>query len=611
MKLGQILLNAGVITPEQLADALEQQGKYGGRLGEILQGITHVRALDFYKGLAEHFSLPFVNLLEQVPEKSLLNAEERAIYVEQLFLPVAKEGDVWTIATANPCQTTFDFLKKRYGDATKMVVTSKFDIIWTLQKYFDDRIIQEVVNDLFEKTPHMSAATVLSNGQKVFFLIILFTAIVTGLISGHLLLMIFNGVITVAICGTLVYKLFLTVLGLTARGYKQEKLLKINDKDLPVYSVLVPLYQENELILAHLIKHLELLDYPRHLLDIKLLIEKDDLTTIGFLKKMNLPTNYEFIYVPFGGPRTKPKACSYGLKFARGEFMTIYDAEDAPDPDQLRKVVATFREGDERLGCVQCHLSYYNSKENWLTKMFTLEYSYWFDLMLPALSMMRWPIPLGGTSNHMRTAFLNKISAWDPFNVTEDAELGIRLARLGLITQVINSTTQEEAPSHMRNWFYQRTRWLKGYMQTYLTHMRRPFKLLRILGPFGFLSFQLFIGGTILSNFCNIIVWIIFAVTLTLGPAATNFMFPSPIIEMAWFNFIVGSLIVIILNILGILRRKMYSLLLFSLTSPIYWLLMSLANYRAIWHLIVKPSHWEKTTHGTSGYIMATEEKKQ
>jgi len=602
MKLGTRLVEAGLISPEELAKALEEQEKYGGRLGEILQAITHVRALDYYQSLAKHLSMDFVNLLDNEVNSSLLKADERALYLEHLVIPIAQNEHL-ILATADPGPETQAFVETYWGKNCKIVATSKFDILWTLQKVFDDQYINESVNDLFAKTPHLSGSKVLTLGQKIFFLILLFAGILTGLYSMHLLLLIFSAVITIGLCGTLVYKLILTVIGLALPHYHKAELLKIDARTLPVYSLLVPLYQENEIILTHLIHKLSQLDYPHHLLDIKLILEKDDQETIEILKKMSLPNNYEFIYVPFGGPRTKPKACNYALNFARGEYVALFDVEDSPEPDQLKKVVATFRKSDEQLVCVQCRLSYYNIKENWLTRLFTLEYSYWFDLLLPTMSFLHLPVPLGGTSNHLRTSVIRKISAWDPFNVTEDAELGLRLHRLGLKTKVIDSVTYEESPVQVRNWFKQRARWIKGYMLTYLVHMRRPFKTLRIMGPYGFLSLQFLIGGTPLSNLMNVVVWAIFAITLLMGPDATNYMFPEPLYSVAMFNLIVGTIVIIILNMLAIIRRGWYGMSLFSIISPLYWLLMSFASYRALYQLITKPSQWDKTKHGVSRYL--------
>ena len=216
--------------------------------------------------------------------------------------------------------------------------------------------------------------------------------------------------------------------------------------------------------------------------------------------------------MPPSQPQTKPKACNFALRFARGEYLVIYDAEDRPEPDQLRKVVATFRRSPPNTACLQCRLNYYNASENWLTRMFTLDYALWFDQVLPGLERLNMPIPLGGTSNHFRIDVLRELHAWDPFNVTEDADLGIRIGQKGYRVGVVDSTTFEEASCHAGNWIRQRSRWIKGYMQTLLVHTRRPLHLIRSAGPLGFLGFVFFIGGTVLSGLLNPIFWVLYLV---------------------------------------------------------------------------------------------------
>jgi cellulose synthase/poly-beta-1,6-N-acetylglucosamine synthase-like glycosyltransferase len=178
-----------------------------------------------------------------------------------------------------------------------------------------------------------------------------------------------------------------------------------------------------------------------------------------------LDAHMQVLVVPEGAPRTKPRATQYALQFARGEYVVVYDAEDAPEPDQLRRALAALRAGGERLGCLQAQLNIYNSDATWFTRQFTVEYTALFDCILPTLERLRLPVPLGGTSNHFPRAVLDAVGGWDPYNVTEDADLGIRLARAGWHVGVLNSTTWEEAPPTFRIWKGQRTRWLKGWMQ--------------------------------------------------------------------------------------------------------------------------------------------------
>jgi cellulose synthase/poly-beta-1,6-N-acetylglucosamine synthase-like glycosyltransferase len=241
---------------------------------------------------------------------------------------------------------------------------------------------------------------------------------------------------------------------------------RLPDWQLPVYSVLVPLFREAR-VLPGLIAALRALDYPPAKLDIMLVVEEIDIEMQATLLSLELPPTFRTVVVPKHEPQTKPKALNYALQFARGDFVVVYDAEDRPEPDQLRLALDLFRRAPPKLGCLQAQLNIYNATQSWLTRQFTIEYSVLFDAILPALERLRLPVPLGGTSNHFPRARLIEVGAWDPFNVTEDADLGIRLSRLGFRTRALNSTTWEEAPPGFGTWLKQRTRWLKGWMQSF------------------------------------------------------------------------------------------------------------------------------------------------
>ncbi len=360
--------------------------------------------------------------------------------------------------------------------------------------------------------------------------------------------------------------------------------------DLPVYTILAPLYDEPEIV-PQLIEALSDLDYPPDLLDIKLLLEEDDTRTLAAIQALNLPACFELLHVPALAPRTKPKACNYGLAFARGEFTVIYDAEDMPDPDQLRRAVAKFGKSDPETACLQARLNFYNPRDNWLTRQFTLEYSMWFDLLLPGLKRLGLPIPLGGTSNHFRTDVLRAIGGWDPYNVTEDADLGLRLARRGYRCSILNSTTYEEANSETFNWLRQRTRWQKGYMMTWLVHMRHPVWLARQLGLWRTLGFHLFFGGTVLLALCTPL-----ALPLLLSGLILSF---DPVLKLLKFGTLIGGFATLFsCAIAGALSRGNYDLVKDVWRTPFYWLLTMAANIRAVWQLFHCPFYWEKTRHG-------------
>ncbi|MBT7672122.1 MAG: glycosyltransferase, partial [Proteobacteria bacterium] len=340
---------------------------------------------------------------------------------------------------------------------------------------------------------------------------------------------------------------------------------------------------------------------------IKMVVEGDDHETIEIIKSLALPSFFEIVRVPPSELRTKPKACNYALKFARGEFVTIYDAEDKPELDQLKLALIAYRDGGDDLACVQCELNYYNAHENWLTRMFAMEYTFWFDLILPAMNNFKFPIPLGGTSNHFRLDTMEEMQAWDPYNVTEDADLGIRIYRLGNKTTVIPSTTWEEATSRLIPWIKQRTRWIKGYMQTYLIHLRNPSKLYREFGFMKLLSFHLFVGGNVFAHLVNLILFLIFLISLTIGFEKSRILFPPLVLEFALFNLVAGNLLLMFLHVMAISRRKMKMkrMAIYILTVPGYWLLHSIASYRALYQLFVKPHYWDKTDHGVSRFLQS------
>ena len=372
----------------------------------------------------------------------------------------------------------------------------------------------------------------------------------------------------------------------------------IPESELPSYTLLVPLYLEGS-VAAGLVSAMSALDYPKDQLEILFLTEADDYETRAALAASELAGHMRVITVPDGAPRTKPRALNYGLTFARGEFVAIYDAEDVPDPGQLRAAVAAFRSAGSETACVQARLSIYNPGRNFLTRQFTLEYAALFDGILPALDRLGLPLPLGGTSNHFRRRDLDNAGAWDPFNVTEDADLGVRLARLQKRVAMFDSVTWEEAPDTPGAWFAQRTRWIKGWMQTYLVHMRDPVKLWRELGTRRFFGFQLIFGGLIVSALAHpffyaaIVTGMIDGTFLKLPVGGAD----AALWWICCFNAAAGFASSIALVALAVARRGGRLLIRSALGLPLYWLAISLASYRALFEIATRPHYWAKTPH--------------
>lgn len=371
----------------------------------------------------------------------------------------------------------------------------------------------------------------------------------------------------------------------------------LEDSRLPRYTILMPAYDEPEVI-TNLVRATDSIDYPEDRLELMLLLEEDDERTLGVLLDVDLPKQVRVLLVPAAGPRTKPKACNYGLYFADSELVTIYDAEDRPAPQQLRDAAAAFAGGSDELVCVQARLDYYNAAQNMLTRWFTVEYASWFGMFLPGLHALRLPIPLGGTSNHIRADVLRERGAWDAYNVTEDADLGLRFARAGFTTGVLDSVTGEEANSEPVNWIRQRSRWYKGYLQTWLVHFRDLGAAFEELGVRGALSTTLLIGATPVLAATNLVAWLMTAIFVIGVPPGWYSVFPVGTVYLGLFVTLVGNAWTVYLSVLAMVYTKESRFAWASLTYPLYWLLMAVAATKAIYQLVRRPFYWEKTVHG-------------
>jgi cellulose synthase/poly-beta-1,6-N-acetylglucosamine synthase-like glycosyltransferase len=440
------------------------------------------------------------------------------------------------------------------------------------------------------------------------------------------------GVFTGALC--LVYFLALSFRALAVwigghQGLRSESLTE-PPGGWPTYTVLVPLYKERN-VARNILVSLGKLDYPRERLDVKFLLEADDPETLQALEQAGVPPWAEVVVVPPGQPKTKPRACNHGLARARGEFLVIFDAEDRPDPDQLKQAAIAFLSVDKNVVCLQAQLAYHNHAQNLLTRWFALEYNVWFRRYLGGLVRLGVPIPLGGTSNHFRTKTLHEVGGWDPFNVTEDCDLGVRLYVARHRTLTLDSTTWEEANSRVGNWIRQRSRWLKGYLITHLVWARRPFLLVGRLGPWGAFGF-------LLSVFCvgalaalNLGLWFalsiqiaFLAIDLRHGYTLHDLLFTRDLDHERWswpmvymghaedpvlstlsqvffaaaVCLLLGNLLFVLIALLAGRRPGQNGLWWAALLTPVYWVLISIAAWKGVWQLLVKPHFWEKTVHG-------------
>ncbi len=451
--------------------------------------------------------------------------------------------------------------------------------------------------------PHETALQRLLLHQRVVITAIACILLLAFIINWHGTLVFLILCLTLLYFSDLLFNLFLIY-----RSFNQSpeivvgeaEFQEIPDSAWPTYTVFCPLYKEWE-VLPQFVTAMSKLDYPKDKLTVMLLLEEDDTQTIEYARAMNLPTYFEIVVVPHSMPKTKPKACNYGLTKTQSEYCVIYDAEDVPDPLQLKKAVVAFHKVPANTICIQAKLNFYNPHQNLLTRLFTAEYSLWFDLVLTGLQTINAPIPLGGTSNHFRTKDLHHLKGWDAFNVTEDCDLGLRLVKHGYQTAIIDSQTLEEANSDVKNWFYQRSRWIKGYIQTYFVHMRKAKTFIQRWNLFQLVTFQLLVGGKVLSMFINPLMWFItltyFIFRSQFGPFIES-LYPSSVLYMAFFSFVFGNFLYLYYYMIGCYKRGHDDLIKYVFFVPIYWLGMSVAAWYAVYKLITAPHHWFKTQHG-------------
>ena len=373
--------------------------------------------------------------------------------------------------------------------------------------------------------------------------------------------------------------------------------VRIDDDKLPIYTIICALYREANVV-DDLVAAIRALDYPIEKLDVKFVLEPDDKATGNAFARLNLGPPFEIITAPRFGPRTKPKALNVALALARGTYTVVFDAEDTPEPNQLRRAVAAFMADDDELACLQASLTIDNTADNWLACMFTANYAGQFDVLLPGFTALRLPFPLGGSSNHFRTSVLRSTGGWDPHNVTEDADLGIRLHRLGYRAAALPSTTYEEAPTRFVPWLKQRTRWYKGWMQTWRVHTRRPIRLVSELGLAGAAAFQLFLACNVLSALIHPIYLAILCYYLFAQPPEGIIAAMGGTAQLFAATLIAGYASAITLDLIGLQRRGLLAHAWVLLLTPLYWLLLSLAAWRALYQLLSAHNHWEKTEHG-------------
>jgi cellulose synthase/poly-beta-1,6-N-acetylglucosamine synthase-like glycosyltransferase len=375
---------------------------------------------------------------------------------------------------------------------------------------------------------------------------------------------------------------------------------RMPDRQLPVYTVIAALYREAACVPA-LLRALDALDYPREKLQLILVLEPNELATRAAIARHGPMPHLQVLIAPSIPPQTKPKALNCALPFARGAFTAVYDAEDRPHPGQLRAALDVFRNHASDVACAQASLCIENFEKTGLTRMFAAEYAGQFDVFLPGFAEMRLPLPLGGSSNHFRTDVLRKVGGWDAWNVTEDADLGFRLARFGYRSVTFDSTTQEEAPTTFKIWLGQRSRWMKGWMQTWRVHMRHPRRLWREAGPRGLLALNVIVGGNVVTALAYpVLVIELIAALLAEISGGPDWFFTGALLPLHVATMAFGFLSTVVIGVMGLAQRDRLRIAPVLALTPFYWALLSIAAWRALWQLWRDPYRWEKTEHGVA-----------
>lgn len=581
-----------------IAEAAERADRRGTTVEQELLAEGWIEEDAYYAALARLLGLPFVDLID--PE-GIMDIDGIDLLLQRPTMlrhyDRRQAPSILLVPQARLTEALIENLRNVPSLSSSLVVTTPTAMKRAVWKSGEGRRTQAVSQALFEGQPKFSARIVVSGGQGFVFGVMTTTAVLcVGFFGGPILLAL-HGATSALYFGAL-------ALRGGALLYVLRELLPLNrheaDEGLPIYTVMVALYREAP-VAAQLVKALDRLDWPKSLLDVKFICEADDLQTIEALKAQRLGPHCEIIEVPAIGPRTKPKALSYALGAARGEFLAVYDAEDRPHPRQLREACARFRRLPDKVACLQAPLIITNADKSWISALFAVEYAGLFRGLLPVLARFRMPLPLGGTSNHFRTNILREVGGWDPYNVTEDADLGMRLYRFGYRSGVLRRQTLEDAPVQISVWMQQRTRWFKGWFQTWLVVMRDGERARRDMGTIAYVVFHLLVGGMLVSALLHPLLFltVITSVVAMLGVPRP----PMNAIQVVLFgidlmNVLLAYVIFIALGATAMIGYEKKLVGWSWLAVPVYWLMMAVAAWRAVYQLRYRPFFWAKTPHG-------------
>ncbi|MFK7875040.1 MAG: glycosyltransferase family 2 protein [Paracoccaceae bacterium] len=589
--IGQILVDQGCLTDAELAHGLDLQRQADAPLGDILIYEGMIRARDLHNALAEQHGLTIADLSRFPPEPDLVTFLSPDLCFQHGVVPWRRFGDILLVATARPDQ--FEHLDADETLVMQPVLCNIADIRKAQARLFGPtlalRAEKRVPRDM--SCRGFDAKPMLRNVLGA----VLLLCLCAGLFfvpNQVWILFSWLAVVTLAI------SIFMKTISAMAALTKPDRLDRIPDDikplRLPQVSMLVPLLHERR-IAEMLIARLSKLTYPKALLDVVLVLEADDSVTQDTVSRTDLPPWMRVIEVPRGsGLKTKPRALNYALDFCRGSIVGVWDAEDAPEADQIEKVVTQFHLAPSETVCLQGRLDYYNAKANWMARCFTIEYATWWRLTLAGLARLGWVIPLGGTTLFFRRSVLEDLGGWDAHNVTEDADLGLRLARAGYRTELIDTVTYEEANCRPWPWVRQRSRWLKGFALTWAAHMRTPLKLLKDLGLYRFLGVQIFFIASLSQFFLAPVFWSFWLIIAGLAHPFADWAGSFGILTF----FLVCELISIAIHAIAVRGPQHRHLIPWAPTMLLYFPLGCIAMYKALYEIITSPFYWDKTEHG-------------
>lgn len=601
-----LLVDSGLISEDQLRIARAAKAKTGLRIDEILINLGMVKADALLKVMARAWKLAPIDLDSTRVDFDLVRHWPGELYLEQNWVPVHDQsnGSVLVATARVPDAERASAIANVLESPVEFVAATSWDIRRTVLRGFRAEIDGDASTDRWRTNPSLSARVVLSKAQ------------VTGGILGGLALLALAiawpaalgaAVVTIAgaaYAGTTTFMLVLAVRGGTRRSAPPVAAQRQPDEVLPFYTVLVPVFRQAHAV-PGMIASLSRLDYPVDRLEVLVLVEEEDRLTRDAIVRAEAPERFRIVSVPGGAPETRPRACNVGLFAARGEFLVVYGAEHEPAPDQLRRAIDTFAGGAADLVCVQASVDYSNAQRNTVTRLIALEQSAWAERVLPGIERSRLAVPAGGTSNHFRTTALIELGGWDPYNVSESVDLGIRASAVGYRVSPMDSITVERAAASVPALIRQRSRWLKGDLQTAFVHARQPVALIRRVGIARFLGTALLVVASPAVFLAVIPFYLLIAIALAVPGDVVATVVPAWALQAGIVLFVAGT-IEMIVTAIGPVKRKVRGAATLCLLLPVYWILHSVAAYKALGQLFTRPHYWEKTDREPAPVLPAT-----